>query len=183
MKTFKQLREALDKKNPEAAALKPRAKGEEDFADAHTKDDKEYPAAGTDAALNARSMGNKDTHPKNGDRDVVSQGTSKLSDQSGFKGSKSKKNAADKEGGETSPVRGPSSVKAESVFDNITTIEEGVSIELSNGDVVELDVDQLDSIQEVFAQLSTANQEIFKSQITESLESFDKIFQFVQNNK
>ena len=69
------------------------------------------------------------------------------------------------------------------MFDNITTIEEGVSIELSNGDIVELDVDQLDSIQEVFEQLSTANREVFKSQITESLESFDKIFQFVQNNK
>jgi len=183
MKTFKQLREALDQKNPEAAALKPRAKGEQDFVDMHSKNDKEYPVAGTDAALNARSMGTKDHHPQNGDRAIVQQGTSKLADQSGFKGSKTPLTRADKTQGDLKPVRGPSSVKAESVFDNITTIEEGVSIELSNGDIVELDVDQLDSIQEVFEQLSTANREVFKSQITESLESFDKIFQFVQNNK
>jgi hypothetical protein len=43
MKTFKQLREAIDKANPEAAELKPRAQGEIDFMDAHTKSDKEYP--------------------------------------------------------------------------------------------------------------------------------------------
>jgi len=183
MKKFKELREALEKKNPEAAALKPRAKGEEDFANMHTKDDKEYPAAGTDDALNARSMGSKDHHPKNGDRAVVQQGTSKLADQSGFKGSKTPLTRADKTQGDMTPVRGPSSVRAESIFDNITDLDEGVSIELSNGDVVELDVEQLEAIEEVFAQLTTSNQEVFKSQITESLESFDAIFQFVQNNK
>jgi hypothetical protein len=183
MKKFKELREALDKKNPEAAALKPRAKGEQDFANMHTKTDKEYPVAGTDATLNARSMGVKDHHPQNGDRAVVQQGTSKLADRSGFKGSKTPLTRADQTQGDLKPVRGPSSVRAESIFDNITDLDEGVSIELSNGDIVELDVDQIDSIQEVFAQLSTANQEIFKSQITESLESFDAIFQFVQNNK
>ena len=183
MKKFKELREALEKKNPEAAALKPRAKGEQDFANMHTKTDKEYPVADTDATLNARSMGVKDHHPQNGDRAVVQQGTSKLADRSGFKGSKTPLTRADQTQGDLKPVRGPSSVRAESIFDNITDLDEGVSIELSNGDIVELDVDQIDSIQEVFAQLSTANQEIFKSQITESLESFDAIFQFVQNNK
>jgi hypothetical protein len=181
MKKFKELREALDKKNPEAAALKPRAKGEEDFANMHTVDSIDYPH-NKDHDGNDK-IGGKDHHPQNGDRAVVQQGTSKLADRSGFKGSKTPLTRADQTQGDLKPVRGPSSVRAESIFDNITDLDEGVSIELSNGDIVELDVDQIDSIQEVFAQLSTANQEIFKSQITESLESFDAIFQFVQNNK
>jgi len=50
MKTFKQLREAIAKEeNPEAKALRPRAQGEQDFYDAHTRNVTDYPVKGAGA--------------------------------------------------------------------------------------------------------------------------------------
>jgi len=109
MKTFKQIREAVKtEENPEAKELKPRAKGEQAFADAHTRQDNPYPTKNTDAVLNARGM--KQTtvkkEPANGDQSVVQQGTSKLADQSGFKGQQSKTKANVRaDNGDTSVVK------------------------------------------------------------------------------
>jgi hypothetical protein len=109
MKTFKQIREAVKtEENPEAKELKPRAKGEQAFADAHTRQDNPYPTKNTDAVLNARGM--KQTtvkkEPANGDQSIVQQGTSKLADQSGFKGQQSKTKANVRaDNGDTSVVK------------------------------------------------------------------------------
>jgi len=109
MKTFKQIREAVKtEENPEAKELKPRAKGEQAFADANTRQDNPYPTKNTDAVLNARGM--KQTtvkkEPANGDQSVVQQGTSKLADQSGFKGQQSKTKANVRaDNGDTSVVK------------------------------------------------------------------------------
>ena len=186
MKTFKQLREAIDKANPEAAALKPRAQGEIDFMDAHTKSDKEYPEKGSDDTVNAREMSSGDHHAQNGDRTTVKQGTSDLADKSGFKGGKTPLTRADKTQGDFKPVRGASSVKPfrESLFVNAPVINESeddtISIELLNGDVIEINEEIWTAMQEVFANLNTGNRHIFRSAVNESSESFLKMLDFVE---
>ena len=180
MKTFKQLREALDKVNPEAAALKPRAKGEQEFADAHTKTITDYPVKSPDNS----KMSSGDHHPENGDRSPIQQGTSKLADKSGFKGSKTPLTRADKTQGDFKPVKtSPSAVRSESAFINKPIISESdedvMDIELMNGDTIEINADIYNSIHEVFDKLSTGNQAVFKSAVNESIDSFEHILDFV----
>lgn len=180
MKTFKQLREALSQEeNPEAKALRPRAKGEQDFYDAHTREITDYPASNTNKETKIA-----DHQPNNGDRATIQQGTSKLSDKSGFKGSKTPLTRADKTQGDFKSVKtSPSAVKFESVFTNQPIINESdedvMEFELDNGDIVEINVDIYNSIHEVFDKLSTGNQAVFKSAVNESADSFEHILDFV----
>jgi hypothetical protein len=184
MKTFRQLREAIaSEENPEAKALRPRAKGEQDFADAHTREVTDYPAkkVGGDTK-------ETDHQPNNGDRTPVQQGTSKLADKSGFKGNKTPMTRADKTQGEMKPVKtSPSAVQspsfAESVFISAPVISESdedvMEFELMNGDVIEINADIYNSIHEVFDRLTTGNQAVFKAAVNESVDSFERILDFV----
>jgi hypothetical protein len=190
MKTFKQLREATAVKkdeNPEAAALKPRAQGEQDFVDAHSVDSTNYPVSPNSHTTDDKTT--KTTHqPGNGDRTRPEQGTSTLKDQSGFKGSKTKLTPADKTQGDLKPVKtAASSVNVpsfqESVFVNAPMInesdEDSIFIELLNGDTVEINEDTYNAIVDVFEQLNTGNREMFRAAINESADTFEQILDFV----
>jgi hypothetical protein len=179
MKTFKQLREDVDAKvkNPEAAALKPRSTGEQDFANLHKVKDTDYPVSGKGGNTT------QTTHqPNNGDRGPIDQGTSKLADKSGFKGNKTPLTRADKTQGDFKPVRlSPSAVK-ESVFNSATfseSVEDEIDIELENGDSATINTDILEAVQDIFEQLSPDNQKIFRTAVNESAESFERILDFV----
>jgi len=184
MKTFRQLREALGKEeNPEAKALRPRAKGEQEFYDAHKREVTDYPVKSSGGEIKQG-----DHHPQNGDRAVVQQGTSKLADQSGFKGSKTPLTRADKTQGDMKPLKtSPSAVQspsfAETVFVNAPIINESdedvMEFELMNGDVVEINADIYNAIHEVYYNLNTGNQFVFKSAVNESADSFERILDFV----
>jgi len=185
MKTFRQLREALaNEENPEAKALRPRAQGEQDFYDAHTREVTDYPVKGA----GAEDKGQAEHQPNNGDRAPIQQGTSKLADKSGFKGSKTPLTRADKTQGDMKPVKtSPSAVQApsftESVFVNAPVISESgddsIEVELMNGDVIEINEDVFNGLMEVYSQLNTGNQAVFKAAVNESIESFEKILDFV----
>ena len=181
MKTFRQLREALDKANPEAAALRPRAQGEVDFADAHTREVKDYPVSSKGGETKQAEH-----QPENGDRSPIKQGTSDLKDQSGFKGSKTPLTRADKTQGDMKPVRqSPSSVQAfkESLFVNQPVISESdediVYIDLLNGDAIEINQDTWDALHQVYENLNTGNREVFRAAVNESADSFENILDFV----
>lgn len=184
MKTFKQLRENFKKEeNPEAKALRPRAQGEKDFYDSHTREVKDYPVKSAGG-----EMKQGDHHPDNGDRSPIQQGTSKLADKSGFKGSKTPLTRADKTQGDFKPLKiSPSAVKvpgfAESVFVNRPIISESdedvMEFELLNGDVIEINADIYNAVHEVYHNLSTGNQVVFRSAVNESADSFERILDFV----
>jgi hypothetical protein len=181
MKTFRQLREALDKANPEAAGLKPRAQGEQEFADAHTRQTTDYPVSSKGGDTKQAEH-----QPENGDRSPIKQGTSDLKDQSGFKGSKTPLTRADKTQGDMKPVRqSPSSVQAfkESLFVNQPVISESdediVYIDLLNGDAIEINQDTWDALHQVYENLNTGNREVFRAAVNESADSFEKILDFV----
>ena len=181
MKTFKQLREAIDSANKtapdERKALKPRAKGEQDFYNQHKVETTDYPVSGKGGTTTEAEH-----QPENGDRGPIQQGTSKLGDKSGFKGSKTPMTRADKTQGDFKPVRlSPSAVK-ESVFYNATfseSNEDEIDIELNNGDTATINEDTYEAIQDTFSQLSADNQKIFRTAVNESAESFERILDFV----
>jgi hypothetical protein len=184
MKTFKQLREAKKDENPEAAALLPRAEGELEFMDAHTRAVKDYPA---------KSAGGETTktvhQPDNGDRSPIQQGTSKLADKSGFHGQQTPKRIADKvREGDLKPVKtAPSAVSVpafgESIFVNKPVISESdndtIDVELLNGDIIEINEDIFNAIVDVYEQLNTGNREIFRAAVNESADSFERVLDFV----
>ena len=185
MKTFKELREGVDAKakNPEAPALKPRAEGEQQFMDMHTKTTTDYPVSGKGGETKETKH-----QPSNGDRAPIQQGTSKLSDQSGFKGSKTPLTRADKTQGDFKPVKtSASSVNVpmfqESVFVNKPTISEEdndtIIIELLNGDEVEINEDTYNAIVDMFEQLNSGNREIFRAAINEGIDSFERVLDFI----
>jgi hypothetical protein len=181
MKTFKQLREAIDSANKtapdERKALKPRAKGEQDFYNQHTKTVTDYPVSGKGGTTTEAEH-----QPENGDRGPIEQGTSKLGDKSGFKGGKTPLTRADKTQGDFKPVRlSPSAVK-ESVFKAITVSEseeDSIFIGFMNGDSATINENTYEAIQDVFEQLSPDNQQIFHTAVNESAESFERILNFV----
>jgi len=182
MKTFKQLREAIDAANKaapdERKALKPRSKGETDFYNQHTKTVTDYPVSGKGGTTTEAEH-----QPENGDRGPIQQGTSKLGDKSGFKGQQTPKRVADAaRQGDFKPVRlSPSAVK-ESVFDCAVFSEsnEGeIDIEMSNGDTATINEAIFEAIQDVYEQLSPDNQEIFRTAVNEDLDSFERILDFV----
>lgn len=179
MKTFKQLREDVDAKvkNPEAAALKPTATGEQDFENIHKIKKTDYPVSGEGGTTTKATY-----QPENGDRGPIQQGTSKLADKSGFKGSKTPLTRADNTQGDLKPVRlSPSAVK-ESVFKAITVSEseeDSIFIGFMNGDSATINEDTYQAIQDVFEQLSSDNQKIFHTVVNESAESFERILDFV----
>jgi hypothetical protein len=188
MKTFKELRESVSKKDAESDALKPRAKGEQEFAAMHTKVDHAYPAKNTDSVLNAKSASQTKHQPNSGDQSVIKQGTSDLADKSGFKGQQSKTRANASKQGDLTPVRGQSSVAAyaEEVFNDRSSItessEETFEIELENGDVVEVNEETLDIIGETYSKLTGENQELFRDMINRDADSFTTILDFVVAN-
>jgi hypothetical protein len=189
MKTFKQLREATARaENPEAAALKSRAQGEQDFVDAHSIDSKDYPVKGTSDKLNADNTTKTKHQPGNGDRSPMKQGTSDLKDQSGFKGNKTPLTRADKTQGDMKPVKtAASSVNVpafqESVFVNTPMIsesdEDAITVELLNGDTIEINEDVYNAIVDVFEQLNTGNRAMFKSAVNENADTFEHVMDFV----
>ena len=188
MKTFKQLREAKKEVNPEAAALKPRAEGEQQFMDMHTKETQDYPVKGTADKVNAGSAEKTMHQPGNGDRTPIQQGTSKLADKSGFKGSKTPLTRADKTQGDFKPVKtSPSAVQvpafSESIFVSKPVIsesqEDAIEVELLNGDVIEINEDIFNALVDTFEQLNTGNRAAFKAAVNESADSFERVLDFV----
>jgi hypothetical protein len=185
MKTFKQLREAL---NPEAAALKPRAQGEQDFVDMHKPTVTDYPTKGDSFETDDKIS--KTKHQSgNGDRAPIQQGTSKLSDKSGFNGQQTPKRIADsaRQGDlkvlKTSASAASAPAFVESVFNNQPMISESdddsIYIELDNGDSVEVNEDTYNAIVDMFNKLNAENQSVFRSAINESADSFEKILDFI----
>jgi hypothetical protein len=185
MKTFKQLREAL---NPEAAALKPRAQGEQDFVDMHKPTVTDYPTKGDSFETDDKIA--KTKHKTDiGDRTPVQQGTSKLSDKSGFHGQQTPKRIADsaRQGDlkvlKTSASAASAPAFVESVFNNQPMISESdddsIYIELDNGDSVEVNEDTYNAIVDMFNKLNAENQSVFRSAINESADSFEKILDFI----
>jgi hypothetical protein len=189
MKTFKQLREAIKKEvNPEAAALKPRAEGEQQFYDKHERETTDYPVKGTSDKTNAGSAEKTMHQPGNGDRSVIKQGTSDLKDQSGFKGSKTPLTRADKTQGDMKPVKTSASAVnvpafQESIFVNKPIIsessEDSIEIELLNGDVIEINEDVFNALVDMYEQLNTGNREVFRAAVNESADSFERILDFI----
>jgi hypothetical protein len=182
MKSFKQLREAISPENrtgapDERKALKPRVGGETDFYNQHKIVTKDYPVSGKGGTTTEAEH-----QPENGDQTRPEQGTSKLADKSGFKGSKTPLTRADKTQGDFKPVRlSPSAVK-ESVFYSATfseSVEDEIDIELMNGDSATINTDILEAVQDVFEQLSPDNQKVFRTAVNESAESFERILDFV----
>lgn len=188
MKTFKQLRESVSKKDAESDELKPRVKGEQEFSTMHTKTVTDYPAKG-DAFETDDEIVKAKHHGVDGDRSTIKQGTSDLADKSGFKGQQTKTRAnSQNTQGDKSPVRGQSSAQAyaEEVFSDRSTItessEETFEITLENGDVVEVNEETLDIISETYANLNIENQEMFRDMINQSADSFSTIMDFVASN-
>ena len=191
MKTFKQLREAVKKEeNPEAKSLEPRAEGEKHFKDMHTIETEDYPVKGTSDKINAGSAEKTMHQPGNGDRTAPKQGTSELKDQSGFKGSKTPLTRADKTQGDMKPVKtAASSVTIpafqESIFVNAPTISESdedtITVELLNGDVIEINEDIFNALTDTYEQLNTGNRVVFKSAVNESIDSFERVLEFVES--
>lgn len=189
MKTFKQLREAIKKEvNPEAAALKPRAEGEQQFYDKHERETTDYPVKGTSDKTNAGSAEKTMHQPGNGDRSVIKQGTSDLKDQSGFKDSKTPLTRADKTQGDMKPVKTSASAVnvpafQESIFVNKPIIsessEDSIEIELLNGDVIEINEDVFNALVDMYEQLNTGNREVFRAAVNESADSFERILDFI----
>lgn len=189
MKTFKQLREAIKKEvNPEAAALKPRAEGEQQFYDKHERETTDYPVKGTSDKTNAGSAEKTMHQPGNGDRSVIKQGTSDLKDQSGFKGSKTPLTRADKTQGDMKPVKTSASAVnvpafQESIFVNKPVIsessEDSIEIELLNGDLIEINEDVFNALVDMYEQLNTGNREVFRAAVNESADSFERILDFI----
>jgi hypothetical protein len=185
MKTFKQLREAL---NPEAAALKPRAQGEQDFVDMHKPTVTDYPTK-RDSFETDDKIAKTKHQPGNGDRGPIQQGTSKLGDKSGFKGQQTPKRIADsaRQGDlkvlKTSASAASAPAFVESVFNNQPMISESdddsIYIELDNGDSVEVNEDTYNAIVDMFNKLNAENQSVFRSAINESADSFEKILDFI----
>lgn len=184
MKTFRQLREAIaQQENPEAKELKPRAEGEREFYDAHTRNVTDYPVKRVGGETKQAEH-----QPENGDRSPIQQGTSKLADKSGFKGNKTPLTRADKTQGDMKPVKtAASSVNvpafSESIFVNKPVIsesgEDAIEIELLNGDVIEINEDIFNALTDTFEQLNTGNQAVFKGAVNESIESFERVLEFV----
>ena len=58
--------------------------------------------------------------------------------------------------------------------------DDTISIELLNGDVIEINEEIWTAMQEVFANLNTGNRHIFRSAVNESSESFLKMLDFVE---
>ena len=180
MKTFKQLREAIDTSRTgapdERKALKPRVGGETEFYNQHKIDTKDYPVSGKGGTTTE-----SEHQPDNGES-RPEQGTSKLADKSGFKGSKTPLTRADKTQGDFKPVRlSPSAVK-ESVFKAITVSEseeDSIFIGFMNGDSATINEDTYQAIQETFEQLNPENKRIFRTAVNESAESFERILDFV----
>lgn len=191
MKTFKQLREAVKKEeNPEAKSLEPRAEGEKHFKDMHEKEVEDYPVKGTSDKINAGTAEKTMHQPGNGDRTAPKQGTSELKDQSGFKGSKTPLTRADKTQGDMKPVKtAASSVTIpafqESIFVNAPTISESdedtITVELLNGDVIEINEDIFNALTDTYEQLNTGNRVVFKSAVNESIDSFERVLEFVES--
>ena len=76
--------------------------------DGEGKNDKAYPAKNTDNVLNARPHKETDMHNppvKGGEKKPIQQGTSKLQDFSGFKGSQTSPNRGDNRQGDKTIVR------------------------------------------------------------------------------
>ena len=128
--------------------------------------------------------------PGNGDRTAPKQSTSELKDQSGFKGSKTPLTRADKTQGDMKPVKtAASSVNvpafSESIFVNTPVISESsedtIEIELLNGDTIEINEDIFNAITDVYEQLNTGNRVVFKAAVNESIESFERVLEFVES--
>ena len=191
MKTFRQLREAFKKEeNPEAKSLEPRAEGEKHFKDMHEKETTDYPVKGTADKVNAGSAEKTMHQPGNGDRTAPKQGTSELKDQSGFKGNKTPMTRADKTQGDMKPVKtAASSVNvpafSESIFVNTPVISESsedtIEVELLNGDTIEINEDIFNALTDTYEQLNTGNRVVFKSAVNESIDSFERVLEFVES--
>lgn len=188
MKTFRQLREALKKEeNPEAKELKPRAEGEQDFYNIHSREVKDYPVKSSRAEP---KVSDADHQPNNGDRTPIQQGTSKLADKSGFKGNKTPLTRADKTQGDMKPVKTSASAVTipafqESIFVNSPVINESdddtISVELLNGDVIEINEDIFNALVDIYEQLNTGNRAVFKAAVNESIDSFERVLEFIES--
>ena len=202
-KTFKELVEALraredesDKENkfiededdPSYGAVggDPRAEGEKVFAKAHGypvdatgPNNTPYPAKDTDDVLNARKT-IKTTHKIGPPESKVEQGTSKLPDQSGFKGSRTSTRANSTETrGDAEVVRtSPSAVKGlqESAFTQLQTIR------FQDGDEAFVSAKSAAKIMDTVKSLKPDNAKKFQDTINSSPAGLMKMMKFAGGN-
>lgn len=170
--------ELVPNKEVDTANLSPRSKGERDFSNLHTVQKASHPVAG-DAQFGTNAKQETTTTASRtvpaGERDKVKQGTSEVSDQSGFKDSKTGTRRGDKVQGEQAPVKQGSSIVEQIVSQTDTTklltvvFEDGTKFTLPPEDIV--------AVQSTFAKLSEQNQEVFARQL-QSPQTFQRVVTF-----
>ena len=73
----------------------------------------------------------------------------------------------------------------ESVFVNAPMISESdedtITVELLNGDVIEINEDIFNALTDTYEQLNTGNRVVFKSAVNESIDSFERVLEFVES--
>jgi hypothetical protein len=57
--------------------------------------------------------------------------------------------------------------------------EDAITVELLNGDTIEINEDVYNAIVDVFEQLNTGNRALFKSAINENADTFEHVMDFV----
>lgn len=215
-KTFRELVEAMNKRTPreeneendEAKVLKPRAKGEQDFANAHGypvdatgPQNRPSPGEGADDVLNARQTKKSEKHEPpvpGGEKSPISQGTSKLKDLSGFSGRASKTRAnASAVAGDVKPVRtSKSAVKtvegpwkntmsdlpsiSEDVISQLTSVASGKasSVKFADGETAQVNPASAKKLLNVMSKLGRENAKKFRDTVNSGTEGFLKMMNF-----
>lgn len=173
---------------------KPKAAGSADFAASHGypvkpggETDRAHPA-GSDDVLNARDTKetDQDENEKNGERDIVQQGTAVLKDLSGFMNKKTKPNFGDNQQGDINLVRGPSSVEVinEDVVDHLEDIvksNKDGAVSFEDGDTAKVNLDTAKNMLNVLKQLNQTNAKKFHELVNKDAEGFLKMLKFSAN--
>ena len=56
-----------------------------------------------------------------------------------------------------------------------------ITVELLNGDVIEINEDIFNALTDTYEQLNTGNRVVFKSAVNESIDSFERVLEFVES--
>ena len=224
-KSFRELVEAINKRAETSShsekefsfddkAHGPKPAGEVEFAATQgypvkvgSENDKVYVYPKTDDLLNARKMKQANhSNTTNGERSVVSQGSSKMNDASGFKDKQMPANYGDKRQGDMKPVRGPSSVETykeenqtfaelfnrtqsevneEQIVEDVASMLMKIShtgkpgeVTFDDGDTTTVNVTTAKRMMETYSKLNSQNAEKFRSTINGSATGFLKMMKF-----
>ena len=185
MKKFKDLFEeiAADQKLPKGPKkpekyLKPVSKGEQEFADMHKVDKKDYPL-GNDEIYTGDHKGPKEDSNQVGGKDHK-KGEPILKTYKSMTGGKSSKRSADKSQGDIKPVmQGSSKVSEEVEF-----IDEAFSagtLKLKSGESVKVDEASAKALNAAIGQLSGANKKRMETEAMKDKKSLMSMVKFAKS--